>query len=105
MNSIDNKSNENTFEKSKSPEDDFDCKKSISTETKSTISNFTSALTNDNTPSEPKSSKIEHVDISDSDSVPDKDMLTPLGCPTFGKLNYIETQSLQDRIGKKLYLI
>ena len=92
MNTIDNKSNENTFEKSKSPEDDLDCKKSISTETKSTISNFTSALTNDTIPCESKTSKIEHVDISDSDSVPDKDMLTPLGCPTFGKLNYIETE-------------
>ena len=92
MNSIEQKSNENTFEKNKTPEDDLDCKKSISTETKSTISLFTSALTNDNSPSETKSAKNEHVDMSDTDSVPDKDLLTPLGCPKLENLSYIETE-------------
>ena len=92
MNSIEQKSNENTFEKTKTPEDDLDCKKSISTETKSTISLFTSTLTNDNTPSEYKSIKNEHVEISDTDSIPDKDLLTPLGCPKLENLSYIETE-------------
>ena len=92
MNTLEQARNENTFEKTKNPEDDIDCKKSISTEAKSTISNFPFTLTNATTQSGSMSSKNEPSEISDSDSVTDKDILTPLGCPNFKNLNYIETE-------------
>ena len=92
MNTLEQASNEDTSEKIKMHEDDVDGKKSISTDAKSIITPFPFTLTAATTQNGSMSSRNEPSEISDSDSVTDKEFPVPLGCPNFKNLNYIETE-------------
>ena len=92
MNTLEQASNTDTFKKPQIVDDDIDCKKSISTDEQTLISPFPFSLTSTTTQCASLSSKNEPSEISDSDSVTDKDILTPLGNPNFKDLNYIETE-------------
>ena len=92
MNTLEQASNEDTSEKIKMHEDDIDGKKSISTDAKSIITPFPFTLTAATTQNGSMSSRNEPSEISDSDSVTDKEFPVPLGCPNFKNLNYIETE-------------
>ena len=92
MNSLEQASNEETFPKPQIPEDDIDSKQSISTEAKTTISPFQINLTSTTTQCASLSSRNDPSEISDTDSIPDKDILTPLGNPNLKNLKYIETE-------------
>ena len=92
MNTIEQASNEETLAKPQIPEDDIDSKHSISTEAKTTLSPFQINLTSTTTQCASLSSKNDPSEISDTDSLPEKDTLTPLGNPNLKDLKYIETE-------------
>ena len=92
MNSIEQVTNEDTLKKEQPNEDDIDCKQSVTTDAKTCISPFPFTLTNATTQCASLSSKNEPSEISDSDSIPEKDILTPLGNPNLKNLKYIETE-------------
>ena len=92
MNTLEQASNTDTFKKPQIADDDIDCKKSISTDEQTLVSPFPFSLTSATTQCASLSSKNEPSEISDSDSVTDKDILTPLGNPNLKNLNYIETE-------------
>ena len=92
MNTIEQASNEDTFKKSQIIEDDLDSKQSITLETKTCISSFPFSLTSTTTQCPSLSSKNDPSELSDSESIPDKDMLIPLGNPNLKDLNYIKEE-------------
>ena len=92
MTSIEQVSNEDTFKKEQPNDDDIDCKQSVTTEAKTCITPFPFTLATATTQCASLSSKNEPSEISDSDSIPDKDILTPLGNPNLKNLKYIETE-------------
>ena len=92
MNTIEQASNEETLAKPQIPEDDIDSKHSISTEARTTLSPFQINLTSTTTQCASLSSKNDPSEISDTDSLPEKDTLTPLGNPNLKDLKYIETE-------------
>ena len=73
-------------------EDDIDCKQSVTTETKTTLTPMTFTLTSTTTQCASSSSKNEPSEVSDSDSVIEKDILTPLGNPFLKNLNYVDRE-------------
>ena len=86
MNSIEQVTNEDTLKKEQPNEDDIDCKQSVTTDAKTCISPFPFTLTNATTQCASLSSKNEPSEISDSDSIPEKDILIPLGNPNLKNL-------------------
>ena len=92
MNTIEQVSTEETLSKPQIPEDDIESKHSISTEAKTSISPIPINLTSTTTQCASLSSRNEPSEISDTDSIPEKDILTPLGNPNLKNLKYIETE-------------
>ena len=111
MNSIEQVTNEDTLKKEQPNEDDIDCKQSVTTDAKTCISPFPFTLTNATTQCASLSSKNEPSEISDSDSIPEKDILIPFRQSKFEKFkihrdrNSNLRQSLPDRTRKELHLV
>ena len=92
MNTIEQACNEDTFKKPQIPEDDIESKQSMTTDAKSSISPFPFTLTTTTTQSATLSSKNDPSEMSDTDSIPEKEILTPLGNPNFKNLKYIKEE-------------
>ena len=92
MNTEEQAIREENPEKDQIQEDDLDCKQSVTTETKTTLTPMTFTLTSTTTQCASSSSKNEPSEVSDSDSVIEKDILTPLGNPFLKNLNYVDRE-------------
>ena len=92
MNTVEQSSNDNAFNQKQFVEDDLDSKQSVTTDAKTNVTPFPFTLTSTTTQCASLSSKNDPSEISDSDSVIEKDLITPLGNPMLRNLSYIETE-------------
>ena len=87
MDSLDKSSNEDNLKRSQISEEGSEEKQSFSSEDKASLNLINTSVRNASLPS-----KEGPSEISDTDSLPEKDILTPLGNPNLKDLKYISKE-------------